>query len=489
MARHEASNIKTSQNISWLLKILEKNGPKIVKNRVLRNTGLSIAEKWLLKNNLKRKQTESQLPPGVADDLASMSLAILNSVKCAFNEYKLSDATLDKVIGILLKDLFLEKRLRVQKSIEFRINHGYNTPSFLVISPSKACNLRCEGCYADSDEKVQTLDWDLVDKVIKDALEIWGTQFIVISGGEPMVYRSQGKNILDLVENNPDIFFMMYTNGTLIDKKETERMAKLGNIIPAISLEGWREKTDARRGEGVFDRVMDTMDRLHDAGVLYGVSLTATKNNTEEILSDDFIEFLFKEKHAVIGWIFQYMPIGRSFTLDLMPTPDQRLEMWRKSWKLVREKKVFLADFWNHGTIVDGCLSAGGHDNGGYFYIEWNGSVTPCVFVPYSPVNVKDIYSNGGNLNDIYNDPFFADIRHWQKNGTDGNLLMPCLIRDHNEDLRQFIRKHEADPIDKNAEMALMDADYAKGIDQYAKDYHTLSDEVWEKQYLEKKLN
>ena len=489
MARHEVSNIKTSQNISWLLKILEKNGPKIVKNRMLRNIGLFIAEKWLLKNNSKRKQTESQLPPGVADDLASMSLAILNSVRCAFNEYKLSDATLDKVISILLKDLFLEKGLRVKKSIEFRKNYGYNTPAFLVISPSKACNLRCNGCYADSDEKVQTLDWDLVDKIIKDALEIWGTQFIVISGGEPMAYRSQGKNILDLVENNPDIFFMMYTNGTLIDDKATERMAKLGNIIPAISLEGWRDKTDARRGEGVFDRVMDTMDRLHDAGVLCGVSLTATKNNTEEILSDDFIEFLFDEKHAVIGWIFQYMPIGRSYTLDLMPTPDQRLEMWRKSWELVREKKVFLADFWNHGTIVDGCLSAGGHDNGGYFYIEWNGNVTPCVFVPYSPVNVKDIYSNGGNLNDIYNDPFFADIRYWQKKGTDGNLLMPCLIRDHNEDLRQLIRKHEANPIDKSAEMALMDADYAKGIDQYAKDYHTLSDEVWKKQYLEKKLN
>jgi hypothetical protein len=171
-----------------------------------------------------------------------------------------------------------------------------------------------------------------------------------------------------------------------------------------------------------------------------------------------------------------------------MPTPDQRLEMWRQSWKLVREKRYFLADFWNHGTLVDGCLSAGGHDNGGYFYIEWNGNVTPCVFVPYSPVNVNDIYSNNGNINDIYDNPFFTDIRNWQQNGTDGNLLMPCLIRDHNEDLRQFIRKYEANPIDKNAEAAIIDGNYAKGMDQYAKNYHALSDEVWKKQYL-KKLN
>ncbi len=486
MVRHELSNIETSQDMGWLLKILEKNGAKIAKNRMLRNAGLSIAEKWLLKNNSKRKQTEKSQPPGVADDRLSMSLAILNSVRRAFNEYKLSDATLDKVINILLKDLFLEKGSRVQKSIEFRKEHGFNTPGFLVISPSKACNLRCVGCYADSDEKVQTLDWDVVDKIVSDARELWGTQFIVISGGEPMAYKSQGKTILDLVENNPDTFFMMYTNGTLIDDEAAERMAKLGNIIPAISLEGWREKTDARRGEGVFDQAMAAMDRLFQAGVLCGVSLTATRHNAEEILSDSFIEFLFEEKHVVIGWIFQYMPIGRSYTLDLMPTPNQRLEMWRQSWKIIREERSFLADFWNHGTVVDGCLSAGGHDNGGYFYIEWNGNVTPCVFVPYSPVNVNDIYSNNGNLNDIYTDPFFSDIRNWQKNGTDGNLLMPCLIRDHNEDLRKFIRKHEANPIDKSAEVAIMDGDYAKDIDQYAKDYHALSDEVWEKQYLKK---
>jgi MoaA/NifB/PqqE/SkfB family radical SAM enzyme len=436
--------------------------------------------------NTKRRQTKNQIPPGVVNDRISMSYAILNSFRCALNDYKLSDATIEKVIKILLKDLFLEKELRVRKSIKFRERYGYNTPGFLVISPSKACNLRCEGCYANSDDRQQTLDWDLVDRIIKDAREFWGTQFIVISGGEPMAYRSQGKDILDLVQNHPDTFFMMYTNGTLIDQSQAERMAKLGNIIPAFSLEGWRDTTDARRGHGIFDKVMSVMDLLFEAGVLYGVSLTATRDNAEEILSADFIEYLFTEKHAVIGWIFQYMPIGRSFTLDLMPTPEQRLDMWRKSWELIREKKFFLADFWNHGTVVDGCLSAGGHNNGGYFYIEWNGNVTPCVFVPYSPVNVKDIYSSGGNLMDVYTEPFFQDIRTWQVYGTNGNLLMPCLIRDHHNDLRQLIRKHEANPIDKNAEAALMDGDYAKGMDGYARSYSEISNRVWEEQYIKK---
>jgi MoaA/NifB/PqqE/SkfB family radical SAM enzyme len=481
-----AQNI-SNLDIKKIYGYLESKGTKILRNPITKRIGLSIIEKRYFNSKNNTIDLENGIPIGVQKDRKSISLAIFQSVKTALNDYNLSDATLDKAMNLLVKDLILEKKMRLEKSVAYRKKYGFDTPGFLVISPSKACNLRCTGCYADSDEKVQTLDWDLVNQIVTDAREIWGTQFIVISGGEPMAYRSQGKDILDLVENNPQTFFMMYTNGTLIDDTVVERMARLGNILPAMSLEGWRDKTDERRGEGVFDQVIATMDRLHDAGVLYGVSLTATKHNAEELLSDEFIEFLFHEKHAIIGWIFQYMPIGRSYTLDLMPSPEQRMEMWRQSWKMIHEKKVFLADFWNHGTLVDGCLSAGGHNNGGYFYIDWNGDVSPCVFVPYSPVNVNDIYGNGGDLNSIFSDPYFNDIRKWQQNGTDGNLLMPCLIRDHNKDLRKLIAKHEVNPIDKNAEVALLDKDYAQGMDDYAYRYHEISNVVWKEHYLEKK--
>jgi hypothetical protein len=138
--------------------------------------------------------------------------------------------------------------------------------------------------------------------------------------------------------------------------------------------------------------------------------------------------------------------------------------------------------------VVDGCLSAGGHGHGGYLYIEWNGNVTPCVFVPYSPVNIKEVYARGGNLNDIFCEPFFADIRRWQmriKQDTGvSNLLNPCPIRDHNADLRQLIRTHEAEPIDVNSAHALQDASYALGMDEYDKEYQAIVDHLWQNVYL-----
>jgi MoaA/NifB/PqqE/SkfB family radical SAM enzyme len=228
-----------------------------------------------------------------------------------------------------------------------------------------------------------------LDRIVTEAEQDWARHFFVISGGEPLAYRSEGKGILDLAEKHKDSFMMFYTNGTLIDEEVADRLANLGNISPAFSFEGWRKTTDARRGEGVFDQLLVAMKRLRDAGVLFGVSLTATKENAEEILSEDFIDFLFNQQGARYGWIFQYMPIGRSFTLELMPTPEQRLRMWRRSWEIIREKQIFIADFWNHGTAAFGCLSAGHYDGNGYLYINWKGSVNPCVFVPYTPVNIN----------------------------------------------------------------------------------------------------
>jgi len=480
---------ESSDGLNYLLNGAISIGPKIAQNHAFVKMAMSLAENWFVKGNKERHKTDTVTSPGVMDDETAMSLAILNTFNHLLIDRKLSEATFRKASEILARDLFVMKSQLVEKSVSFREQFGFDIPSFILVSPTKACNLRCTGCYADSDDNVKALDWSVVDRVADEVHDLWGSQFMVISGGEPLAYRSQGKTILDLAEKHQDMYFMFYTNGTLISEAIAQRMSDLGNIIPMISLEGWREKTDARRGDGVFDKVMSAFDRLYDAGVIYGASLTATRGNAEEVLSDEFVDFLFNEKHISIGWIFQYLPIGRAYTLDLMVTPQQRLWMWNQAWKLVHEKRYFVADFWNHGTVVDGCLSAGGHGRGGYLYIDWNGNVTPCVFVPYSPVNVKDVYARGRNLNDIFCEPFFADMRRWQmqiKSETNGkNLLNPCPIRDHNADLRQLIRKHEADPIDKNAFGAIQDLNFAEGMDRYDAEYQQLVDRVWERVYVQ----
>jgi MoaA/NifB/PqqE/SkfB family radical SAM enzyme len=458
-------------------------GPQLANNKAMRRRIVRQVDEKLLDGLLQARSAPGAIP-GIDDDRTLLGEAIVHSVERGFENNRLCRATREAIAKLLVQGLFLEQG-DLSAAERFRETYGMRAPTFLVLSPGKLCNLHCVGCYADSTNENDVLDWDIVDRMIQEAKTLWGARFFVISGGEPFAYRSQGKGVLDLVEKHKDCFFLAYTNSTLITDAVSARLANCGNLMPAISVEGWKERTDARRGEGVYDKILATMQRLRRDGVPFGISLTATRYNYTEILSDEFIDF-FIAQGALFGWIFQYMPIGRSFTLELMPTPEQRLWMWHRSWEIIRGKQWFLADFWNQGTTCDGCLSAGGHGAGGYFYVDWNGAVTPCVFVPYSPVNIKEVYAQGGTLNDVWNNPFFRSMRSWQVAYKDSraNGLAPCPNRDHHADFERILAEHEPDPIDMNAMAAMQDAAYSQGLRDYDEAFQKLSAQIWEEHYL-----
>jgi len=456
---------------------------RMARSPIVRGTDTHEVERMLMPW-LKESRSDPSKLPGVEDDRAAMGLAIVNSVERALEGNHLSDAYIRSVLQILVKGLFYEQGDQ-SAAQRFQTQYGMRAPTFLLLSPGKACNLRCTGCYADSTEMSKTLEWSIVDRMITEAKTLWGARFFVISGGEPFAYRSEGKGILELIEKHSDCFFLAYTNSTLINEKVSQRLSQAGNMLLAISVEGWQARTDERRGTGVFDKVLATMRQLRQDGVPFGISLTGTRYNAEEILSEEFIDF-FIDQGALFAWLFQYMPIGRSFTLDLMVSPQQRAWMWRRSWEIVREKRFFLADFWNSGTACDGCLSAGGHGAGGYFYVDWNGAVSPCVFMPYSPVNIKEVYTRGGTLNDVWQEPFFRSLRDWQLDykKSNRNGLAPCPNRDHHDELEQLVRAYEPDPTDGNAAETLTDPGYTAGLVAYNRKYQAITDEIWEKHYI-----
>lgn len=455
----------------------------------IRRTVVSFMD-WRIDRELGGAHNNGRLPPGVAQDKAYILRALVHSADRILAHSNVSKDLVTKVLRTQVNRIMgLEPNPTFERFC--REHGGYNPPGWVLVSPGKLCNLCCKGCYASSGNDGEKLDWEVFDRIITEARDLWGAGLIVISGGEPMAYRSQGKGVLDAAAKYPEILFLMYTNGTLIDEEMAARMAELGNITPAISVEGWEQRTDARRGKGTFQRVLTAMANLRQAGAAFGISLTATRENCEEILSDGFLDYFFEEQRAGYGWIFQYMPIGRGFTLDLLPTPEQRAWMWARTWQVIREKQYFIPDFWNLGTTTDGCISAG-RQKQGYLYFDWNGKVMPCVFVPYSPVNVKDVYAQGGTLNDLLEEPFFRAIREWQdaygyaatKPQECKNWTMPCPIRDHHADFRRMLQAFEPDPEDEAALEAMTDPDYSDGLIQYDESVARLMDPIWKREYL-----
>jgi len=312
----------------------------------------------------------------------------------------------------------------------------------------------------------------------------------VFSGGEPLLYSSENKGVLDIVDQNPDLLFLMFTNGTLVTDKIADRLSRLGNLTLAFSVEGMQALTDKCRGDGVFNMVIDKIKLVRQAGVPFGISVGVTRHNFEEVLADQFLDLFFDQLGAFYAFFFQYMPIGRQPSFELMPTPEQRISFWRRVWEVVENRRLFLIDFWNHGPLVSGCISAG--RSSGYLYIDWNGNIMPCVFTPYAAANIQHLYTNGGTLNDVWASPFFKEIRNWQIEygygdrtpSAESNWLSSCPFRDHYGLYRDWIKKYGPEPEDDSAHEALMDEQYHKYMAEYGEKFRELSQRIWNEEYL-----
>lgn len=416
----------------------------------------------------------------VLRDKTAMMLALIHSA--------MRSGIHRKTIQILMRKIFLNQQ-RKMTEYQFQLRHGFRPPSFITISPGKRCNLKCRYCYANATTDEEKLSYGVFSRIINEARENWGTHFFVISGGEPFLWKDDSRDFLDVAEENPDTIFLVYTNGTLIRGGVLDRIYKCGNILPAISVEGLKDITDQRRGRGIFDRIVHAMVDLKKKHTAFGISMTATRGNYKELLSDELINFYFKEMDASFGWIFHYMPIGRDPDPELMPTAEQREWMWRRSWEIIRKDKILLVDFWNHGTVSNGCISAG--RPGGYLYIDWNGNIMPCVFFPYSTMNINDVYNNGKTINAIFEDQFFNSIRCWQKaygykkNEIDEKTdwLRPCPIRDHHQIAKTIAHHHHARLIDGN-DGFIESSKYLNLMERYDRNLSKRIDDLWQEVYV-----
>lgn len=471
---------------SIILKSPLKEATKVILlNNLTRKAVLNIVEKEVHRKFLKRDK--HRYPRKVQKDKFCMVRSMLRSIDRGLKTGLISKEVFSRFLQSF-GSIYIKESKNVKK---FQEQYGFKPPGFITLSPTRLCNLHCEGCYANSFSTAsERLDYEIVTRIVREQKELWDSHFTVISGGEPLVYKSNGKTLLDLAREHQDTFFLMFTNGTLINEEMARKLAEVGNITPAISIEGFEEETDKRRGRGVHQKILKAFEYLRKYGVPFGVSITATRYNAEVIMSDEFIDYYFNQQGALYGWIFQYMPIGRDFSLELMVTPEQRLQMYLKTWELIREKNLFLADFWNCGAVSNGCISGG--RQGGYIYINWNGDVMPCVFNPYKVHNIIEVYKQGGNLNTVIFSSFFNGIREWIEEyalkgpaEAMGNIIVPCAIKDHFDVMYELIRRTQAQPADEAAAQALQDRGYYEWLVQYGKKVKLITDEIWQKEYLE----
>ena len=291
----------------------------------------------------------------------------------------------------------------------------------------------------------------------------------IYTGGEPLVRK---KDLIRLCEKHDDCVFLSFTNATLIDEAVADEMVLVKNFVPAISLEGFEEATDGRRGEGVYQRVIHAIELLHERKLLYGISACYTSKNLDSIMSEEFYDKLI-EMGVYFIWYFHYMPVGNDASPELLPTPEQREEAYHRIRRFRTEKPLFAMDFQNDGEYVGGCIAGGRR----YLHINANGDVDPCVFIHYSDSNIRE-----KTLLEALQGPIFMAYHDGQP--FNDNHMRPCPMLENPELLREMVERTGARSTDLQSPES---ADHlCAKCDKYAEHWKPVAEQLWTERQAEK---
>ena len=315
---------------------------------------------------------------------------------------------------------------------------GEHIPPFLIASITSQCNLHCAGCYSrcshattDSEPVCQLTDEEWL-RIFDEADEL-GISFIILAGGEPMIRR----DIVEAAGKKQNILFPIFTNGTYIDEQYYDLLNKCRNLVPIMSIEGEREQTDKRRGEGIYDRLIANMEQFRKRGLIFGASVTVTTSNYREVTSPDFLGGLAEKGCKAVIFV-EYVPVTED-SRELAPDDEQREYLMNEIQRLREEHpEMVYISFPGDEKSSGGCVAAGR----GFFHINSHGGAEPCPFSPYSDVNVRNT-----SLREAMNSPLFNVLRS-------GDILLDdhkggCVLYEKRGQIEQILRESKKASLQK----------------------------------------
>ena len=256
---------------------------------------------------------------------------------------------------------------------------GTHVPPFVIYSVTGKCNLDCDGCYdklLHRSDRPELTD-DQMRRVLNEAREL-GVSVVLLAGGEPLLRRE----LLRITADYPQTLFLLFTNGSLLDDDQIDRLRRQHHVVPVLSIEGDETKTDDRRGAGTYQHVISAMARLRRRRVFFGTSTTLTRANFDMHLDEAHLRDLIR-KGCRLFYSINYVPVQQG-TDHLQLEPEQVHELERRLAVFRKKLPAIFIAFPHDEMALGGCLAAGR----GFLHINAYGDVEPCPFSPYSDTNL-----------------------------------------------------------------------------------------------------
>jgi radical SAM protein with 4Fe4S-binding SPASM domain len=263
------------------------------------------------------------------------------------------------------------------------------------------CNLKCKMCSV-WELKQHGVPFELAEKIIRQARALGATSFTPC-GAESFMR----KDFLDLVELAHSIGYTtqdIVTNGTMITDEHLDRLQACPSVYLHISIDGPKDVHDDLRGEGNYDKSVETARKCVERGIrigLSGVLMRETMHHAEHLLelakSIGVPEVSFQPFQEEISG-----PDKELHRFSLMRTPKEQIE---KSLGIISAKAkslgitIFTESMF--GVIPD-YLATGKRPipPGGCFLpskfllVDFRGDVYPCFFMRTDGDRMGNVYSD-----------------------------------------------------------------------------------------------
>jgi MoaA/NifB/PqqE/SkfB family radical SAM enzyme len=157
-------------------------------------------------------------------------------------------------------------------------------PLYVAWQITNECNLACLHCIEESGPGkafADELDRDQVFAVLDQLLDS-EVPYLSFSGGEPMLHPHFFAMVERACERGAQL--KIETNAHYLDRANAARLKELGVKAVQVSLDGASTATFGRmRVRGEFDRVLDGVRNLRDAGVPIEINFSPARFNLHEV--------------------------------------------------------------------------------------------------------------------------------------------------------------------------------------------------------------
>jgi MoaA/NifB/PqqE/SkfB family radical SAM enzyme len=323
---------------------------------------------------------------------------------------------------------WLPERLRALRT-------GIPAPQVLQVVDDILCRARCTHCVFNAfDERSEGLSLDELASLFDQAADM-GVSYVYLIGADPF-HREPAKveAWLDLLASRRWLLFYLFTEGTRVSPEHVERLRRAGNIVPVVNIDGLQESTEARKGEGSFERLRALLLGLRARRVPWFASTMVSTANHEEVTGAPFVDWLGRHGAWLVAYV-PYTPADRRAEASLTLSREQRRDLYERALRLNRGRSnPVVLDLIGIEERLTSCPSA--HFAMTVFH---EGTLTPCVGLPLG--------HRGSNIREqplarlFAEDPLYVALRARRRR----ERRPHCMVFTDPAFIRQHLAVHRAD--------------------------------------------